>query len=590
MADTSAKKISPFRSFLSMVAEDRREVTAILVYSLLNSLLLLAVPLAAQGLVNVVVAGLFLQPLIVLTLALFFGLLFAGFLTTLRFYLVEVMKERVFARVALRVSERLPRMSHRALTESSGPELMNRFFDVINIQKSWFKLAYDGPGAVLEVIVGLCLLALYGVELWTLACAILLIGGVFVLLAGYNGLQSSIDESKQKYRVAEWLEEMARCQNTVKLNSRPTFWSEETDRRVVAFLTDRRRHFRILLRQHILYYSVAAFGLAGMLGMGGYLVIDGQLSLGQLVAAELVVWSILKATEKGIRIIDAWFDLLTGLDKVGYITGIPVDKHGANELQPSPKAAKIMLDEVTFRFSPEQPVVLDGLDLKVSEGEILTVLGAPGCGKTTLIRILAGFLRPQSGCVEIDDLDLRDIEHESLTRQVGIMTTSTELFAGTLEENVMTGRATGLHRLREVLSRTEGRSVLHRLENGTGTILPSGAQVLSASQRESILLSRAVLDRPRLLLVDEALYGYSENQRREIARKLASRPRLTTLVSTVALPELLDITDRVIVLDSGKIVEEGSPHKLAEDPKSRFSSLYPSLALYLRHSDLIGES
>ena len=273
-----------------MVYEDRREFLAVLVYSFINSLLFLAVPLAAQALVNVVVSGMYLQPLIVLTAALLFGLLFAGILTLVRFYLVEVMRERIFARVALRVAERLPRVCHRELRENNGPELMNRFFDVINIQKSWFKLAYDGPGAFLEILVGVALLGLYGTQLMGLATGIIVVGSSLFLLAGYGGLRTSLSESSQKYRVAEWLEEMVRCQDAIKINSRPSYWAEETDHRVVGFLSKRRRHFQVLMRQKFMYYVLSAVALSGMLGMGGFLVIQGQLTLGQLVAAELVIW------------------------------------------------------------------------------------------------------------------------------------------------------------------------------------------------------------------------------------------------------------------------------------------------------------
>lgn len=297
----SSHKASPFQRLLRLILEDRRELFGSIVFALLNSLLLLAVPLAAQGLVNVSAAGLAWQPLLVLALALLIGLLFAGTLTCLRYWLAEIMMERIFSRVALRVAEALPNVKRRHLWKSGGPELMNRFFDVINIEKSWFKLVYDGPGSVLEILIGLSLLWIYGFQLFFAAAAFLLLGALIVLLAGFGGLTSSIDESIQKYRVAEWLEEMVRCQDSLLMNCRPGFWAERADRRVVSYLLLRRRHFRVLLRQVSLHYFLAAVGLAGMLGMGGYLVLKGQLSLGQLVAAELVVWSLFKATEKLLR-------------------------------------------------------------------------------------------------------------------------------------------------------------------------------------------------------------------------------------------------------------------------------------------------
>lgn len=559
-----------------MVYEDRLEFSAILVYSFLNSILLLAVPLAAQGLVNVVVAGLYLQPLIVLAGALFLGLLFAGLLSVIRFYLVEVMRERIFARVALRVSERLPLVNHRALAEGNGPELMNRFFDVINVQKSWFKLAYEGPRALLEILVGLTLLALYGVELLFLGLGLLGFGLMVIVLAGYDGLRSSLSESAQKYRVAEWLEEMVRCHDAVKLNSAPDFWLKETDRRVVDFLTDRRRHFRVVLRQHMFYYALAAASLAVMLGMGGYLVLQGQLTLGQLVAAELVVWSILKATEKMMGAVESFFDLLTGLDKISYITSMPCDPPGTVQLLARQGPAALRARGLHFRFSTSLPFVFKDLNLEIRPGEIVTVLGDSGAGKSTLIRLLAGFLRPQKGSVELDGLDLREVAPDSLAENVGIVLGSGEVFAGSFYDNVVTGRDSGPVELRDLLSAIGG-SV--ELPQGVQSMLPSGGHTLSGSQRESLLLSRALLQSPGLVLFDEALYSLSECQRRELVRTFAGR---CTIVSTVPVAELVQASHRILILESGRVVEEGGPKRLAGNPGSRFFQLYPRLALSLQ--------
>lgn len=568
-----------------MVYEDRREFLAILLYSFLSSILLLAIPLAAQGLVNVVVAGLYLQPLIVLSGALFAGLFFAGLLSVIKLYLVEVMRERIFARVALRVSERLPKVSHRALAEGNGPELMNRFFDVINVQKAWFKLAYDGPGALLEILVGLGLLTLYGVELMGLGVVLLLLGALLIVAAGYNGLRSSLDESSQKYRVAEWLEEMVRCHDAVKLNSNPSFWTRETDRRVVDFLTDRRHHFRVILRQHIIYYLMAAGSLAGMLGMGGYLVLQGQLTLGQLVAAELVVWSILKATEKLTVSVEAFFDLLTGLEKISYITVMPSDPVGRSQLAADERPARVQLDRVHFRYANELPFVLKDFSLEVKPGEFVTILGEAGSGKSTLIRILAGLLRPQKGSVEIDDLDIRELAPESLGRHLGVHLGSAQVFAGSLFDNVSTGRQESSAALREVLKRTGGQGALVQLTEGIQSRLPSGGYTLSGSQRESVLLSRAVLDRPRLLLIDEAMHHLSEKQRQEFLThflKGERGERDCTVVSTAPLADLIDASDRLLLLENGRVVETGSPRLLADNPGSAFSRNYPYLSRALR--------
>ncbi len=570
---------SPLARLALMLSEDRREFASILVYSLLNSLILLVIPLAAQALVNVVVAGLYLQPLLVLTGALFGGLLFAGLLTVVRFVLVEVMRERIFARVALRVAERLPRVCHRTLSENNGPELMNRFFDVINVQKSWFKLAYDGPGAILEITVGLCLLALYGTELTILGVSLLAFGALALLIAGWGGLRTSIEESGKKYKVAEWLEDMVRCHDSMKLNSRPQYWAEEADRRVVAFLKSRRKHFRILVRQHIIYYAMGAIAVSGMLGLGGYLVVQGQLTLGQLVAAELVVWSILKASEKLLRSLEAYYDLLTGLEKVSVITSMPLEGRGVATVLPTATPARVYLDDLSFSYRPESERILKDAHLEVNPGEIITILGESNAGKTTLMKLIAGFLTPARGCVELDQVDVREFDETSLAQNVAFLSGSSDLFAGSLLENIATGRKCDLSRARSMLESFGGRSILSQ-HPGTDNKMVSGGANLSASQREILLLSRALIDSPRLLLLDDTLMALSENLRAEVVDRLLELTPRCTVISAVPLPELVAKSDRVVLLRDGTLEELGSPKDAFK--KAELKQLFPTLSLLVK--------
>lgn len=574
------KSTPPLARLVLMLKEDRREFASILVYSFLNSLILLVIPLAAQALVNVVVAGLYLQPLIILTGALMGGLVFAGLLTVVRFVLVEVMRERIFARVALRVAERLPRVCHRSLSENNGPELMNRFFDVVNVQKSWFKLAYDGPGAILEISVGLCLLALYGPELTVIGASFLLFGALTLLLAGWNGLKTSVEESGKKYRVVEWLEEMVRCHDSMKLNSRPAYWAEEADRRVVAFLKSRRRHFRVLVRQHIVYYSLAALAVSVMLGFGGYLVVQGQLTLGQLVAAELVVWSILKASEKLLRSLEAYYDLLTGLEKVSVITSMPLEARGNATILPDSAPARVLLDDLTFRYGPEAENILNGIQLEVKPGEVVTILGESNSGKTTLMKLIAGFLPPAKGCIELDQVDVREFDESSLARNLAFLSGSSDLFGGTLLENIATGRKCDLSQARSLLETFGGRSILSQFP-GTGNDMVSGGTNLSASQREILLLTRALVEKPRLLLIDDALMTLSENLRAEVVRKLRELTSKCTIISTVPLPELVAFSDRICLLEGGRIEELGTPGEALKKPRCK--ERFPTLCLLLKN-------
>lgn len=578
----SSRAGTPIRKLLDLIYEDRREFLSVLLLSAVNSVLFLTVPLVAQGLVNVVVSGLYLQPLIVLTGALLGGLLAAGLLTILRFYLVEVMRERIFARVALRVADRLPKVRHKVLVDNNGQELMNRFFDVVNVQKSWFKLAYDGPGAVLEILVGLTLLAFYGTELFGLASVFLLGGSALVLLFGYRGLTTSLVESSEKYRVAEWLEEMVKCHESMKVNCRTDFWSEEVDRRVVGFLYSRRRHFGILIRQKAVYYFLASTSLSGVLGLGGYLVVQGQLTLGQLVAAELVLWGILKASQKLIGLTESFYDLLTGLEKVGVITSMEIDQPGTAPVPLGTGGLSIVVDGLYFSYDHQGPPLLEGLDLKVEPGEFVTILGEPGSGRSTLMKILTGFLHPKAGVVELDEVDIRELSPDSLAGNVGVYSERAELFTGTVLDNVALGRRVSLHRVKEILEFCDARNLLSKLERGAESLLTGAGSKLSESEKESLLLARALVARPRLFLLDGTLGALSEGQQAHLARNLAGLKDRCSVVSTSSSPEMVSLSDKLYLVESGRLRLLGEPRALSESAWSILKAGFPNLAAALR--------
>ncbi len=576
MADSGEKTRTPFVRLIYLVIEDRRELIGIATYALLSSVLLLAIPLTAQALVNVSAAGLAVQPLIVLAGALFFGLLFAGLLTCSRYYLAEHVLQRIFCRKALKVAQKLPQVKSRHLCQSGGPELMNRFFDIMNIQKSWFKLVYDGPGAVLEILLGLGLLALYGIELFATAAFFIVVGAAAVVLMGMGGVRTSISASARKYQVAEWLEEMVRCQDALRLNSLPGFWTQEADLRIVGYLDERRRHFRVLLRQYVAHYLVTAAGLAGMLGYGGYLVLQGQLSLGQLVAAELVIWSLFKATEKLLRACAAYFALLTGLDKVGYITDLPQDSVGRTHLSQSAGGVELVVENVSYFYQAQAPA-LANVTFTVPSGQRLTILGPTGSGKSTLVRVLGGYANPETGAVELDLIDVRELSPEAKSEAIGYYSERNELFAGSVIDNVALGRGCDLHRVRELLLETGGKEALRRGEQGGYAPLSSSGSNLSEGERASVLLSRAILLSPRLLLIDGPLGQVSERTQREFVEKLFLAETRPTIVSTCPSPAMVQASDRVLILENGRIVEQGDPLQLADDPESRMRFHYPTL-------------
>lgn len=573
---------TPMERLGALLITDKHDLGILIVYTVITSLVSLAVPLAAQALVNTIAAGIFLQPLIVLSLIVLFGLLFGSVVRMLKFCIVENLQQRIFANITLRLSERIPAIKSSALNSEYMPELINRFFDVVTIQKSWSKLLLEVPTAALQVVLGLVIMAFYSPLLLAFDVIIILFIVFAVTVLGIGGLRTSIRESVLKYRVAEWLEDMGRCQSSLKTNGITHFLARRSDALVINYLRARSDHFAVLFRQALGTYLFQALASAGILAIGGWLVINRQLTLGQLVAAELIVLNVLSALEKLIRNCDTFYDLLTGLDKVGHITDLPIERSTGIELPHASEGLHIECLKLHFSYDATREI-LSEIDLEVESGQRASLVGASGAGKTTLASLVCGLQEPSHGTVEINGFDVRDLSLLSLRRQVGFVGDINEIFEGSIEENVGLGRPTVSHRdIRWALDAAQFTEDLVVLPNGINTMLVSGGRNLSRGQVQRLLIARAIAGRPNLLILDEAFTGIDEKTKLKIIDALFAKENRWTVFDISHDAEVVMRSDKVYVLSNRRISESGSPTDLAWRDQSEFSRLFPELARQIR--------
>ncbi len=565
---TTGHHLSPWTRLFRLARLDAVDLGILFAYNLVSALLVLATPLAAQALINTIAAGMFLQPVVVLTALLFAGLAVAGLLGMLQFALVELLKERLLARTALNLSQRIPYASFLVFQRAYAPELLNRFFDVLTLQKSASKLLLDCPSAALQVLVGLLLLSLYHPVL--LLYGLCLVGGMaLVLLVGWGGTSSSIRESARKYKVAAWLEELGRCQTAFKMTPGSTLPVRETDRLVVDYVRARRRHFWVLMRHWAAHYTVYTLGSAGILGLGGWLVINRGLTLGQLVAAELVVLNALRAFEKLVAALPSLYDALTALDKLSLIEELPLERRGGRSLAETGAAPVLECRKVAYSY-PDGGFSVRDLSLKLEAGGWFSLVGPNGSGKSTLLELVCGLLEPSRGLLLVEGVDVRDAELDDLRRAVVLVGQPQELFEGTVEENILVGRERSAAEVRRALELT-------RLEVGLKTPLASEGRNLARGVRQKILLARAVLDQPRLLLLDEALTSIDERDRVAIVQAMRAEP--WTVLNVTHEPWSLMASDRIFVLEEGSLAQEGSFEELIEQRDGLLARLHPELSL-----------
>lgn len=548
--------ISPPRRLRQLLAPERRDIWVVIVYGVAVGLLALVVPITTQALVNTAAFGTLLQPLLILAVLVFVALLVAGVLRALQVVVAERIQRRLFARMAIELAHRLPRARLDTWDRHRGTELINRFMDVMTIQKSTTFILLDGVTVVLQAAVGAVLLALY--HPFLVAFDVLLLGSIaFVLFGlGRGAVRTSVAESHTKYAVLGWLEELARAPLPFR-HAGATQWAlRKADQVTLSYLDAREAHFRVLFRQIVGTLVVQAVTSGLLLGLGGWLVARQQLTLGQLVAAELIVTPLVYRFARFGKYLEALYDLLAGVDKVGMLFDLPLERDGGESLPGSGPLA-VQTRRLSFAYEGAPPI-LDGVDLQLPAGSRVAILGETGSGKSSLGDVLTGLRTPSSGSVKLDGVEVRELSADVLRNCVDLVR-SRELFEGTIEENVRLGREhITPQEVREVLDAFGLLDDVLRLPEGLKTQVAGARSPLSSGQEVRVTIARAVLSRPRMLVIDQSLDELDDETSGRVMSLLLAPDAPWTLLLLTRRSALAHRCPRVLRLVGGHLVEPAS--------------------------------
>lgn len=572
-----------FLRLLGLLAQEKKNLIIFLIYASLISLLYLMIPIAAQILVNVIAAGILLQPLVLISISVLIGLLFLGFLRILQIYITEILQRKIFAQISLNIADKIPKIDQRHFSEVYAPELINRFFDTVIIQKTLTLILLEVPASALQILAGIVLMGFYSPLLFIFD-TILIFAILSIALLGHKGLSTSIDESTAKYSVAYWLEEIARCQVGFKMSGKPEYIMEEADNRILRYLDNRKKHFSILVRQFSAGFLIEAFASAGVLAIGGWLVLNGQLTLGQLVASELLILMILAALDKIIQKLESWYDLLTAIDKVSTIEKLESERENGTKAKANPNGAELVCEDIVFSYRSDRKI-FQKLNLRIESGSRVSLVGVSGSGKTSLAKLISGLYEVQEGNILFNGQTVKSLNLRSLREGIALVSDFNEIFAATVEENITLGRANiSEDDLERVLELTHMHRDLQQYEYGLETKLLSEGRNISLGQRQRILLARSLVKNPQLLILDEAFGGMDERTKLTIVKNIFDKDKPWTILNITHDAEVVSKTDYSYLLDKGQIVEHGETEKLSLDVDSAFSKLFPELCM-IKHKE-----
>lgn len=542
--DPHAAGMTPFTRLWGLLQPEKSDMFVLLAFAIIASLLTLAVPVAVESLVNTLTFSRLIQPIIVLTLLLFAFLTFSAAIRALQTYVAEIIQCRLFARVTADLAYRIPRVRYEQLHGQYMPELVNRFFDVVTVQKVTSKLLLDGLSLVLTMAVGMAVLAFYHPWLLGFDLVLLAMLGFTVFVLGRGAVATSIKESKCKYYMAAWLEDLARCPVTFKLDGGAEFALERADQLTYDYLAARKKHFRVLLRQILFSLFMQAFASAVLLGIGGYLVMIGQLTLGQLVAAELIVMVIVGGFVKLGSFLEIFYDLMASVDKLGVLFDLPIEVQEGVLHQFPAKPATVVVHDVDYSFA-DGAVALESLNLRIHSGERLALFGR---GKSVLLDLLFDLRSPNHGHLSIDGIDPRDLRPDILRRHV-VLARDLEPFQGSVAENVHLARPEIT--TNDVRDALEFVGLLHdilRLNGGLETELISSGAPLTNNQLRRLMLARAIVGRPGLLMIDGLIDALPDEEGEELMRMLGDPRQPWTLIIATNRPALRNLCTRICEL------------------------------------------
>ena len=570
-APTGASNPAPprdvLRRVISLLSRDKRDIVVLFAYAALAGMFALTLPLSVGAIVQLVQGGLILQPVVILIAYVVIGTLASGVLQVLQMGVVERIQQRVFARMALEFTFRVPRMRYETAMQEDLPETMNRLFEAVIIQKSLSKFLLDTSTALLTVMAGLILLTFYHPYFSFFGVLLLVVLSAILWFSGPRGLETSLMESKYKYKSVHWLEEVARAFHAFKFAGRSTLSIRRMDQLLGGYITYRQKHFRVLTQQTVTIVIFRTIIIGGFLILGSQLVIDRQISLGQFVASELVIVTVLVGVEKLILSMSTIYDILTSAEKAGHVSDLPLEAVGGSALPVSLRGMAVDVRAVSYRYAPGASNVLSNVSLRVAPGERVAITGYEGAGRTTLLRLVAGVLSDYDGVLLFDGQPGRILDRNRLREQMGQYLSATDLFDGTVEENISVGRpGIGLPEVQAAIDAVGLTTDIESLPQGVQTIIVQGGQRLPHGVAIKLLFAQAIAGAPRLLVIDDLFQNLQGDDRQRLVMLLTDSARPWTVVVVSHDLHLLSFMDRVIVLDEGTIRQDAPLSQLQQDP------------------------
>lgn len=550
----SNKTFSPWQRFIGLLKLEKKDFLQILYYAVFAGIVSLSLPLGIQAIVNLIQGAQISTSWIILVVLVTLGVAFVGALQLMQIRIVENIQQKIFTRASFEFTYRFPKIKMSELKDYYPPELANRFFDILTIQKGLYKLVLDFPAALVQIIFGLILLSFY--HPFFIFYGLLLVILIYLVFkfTGNAGLQTSLSESKYKYKIAHWIQEIARTLLSFKLSGRSSLALNKNDDLVSDYIDSRESHFRILRIQFIQMIGFKVLVTAGLLLIGGILVLNQQMNIGQFVAAEIIILLIINSVEKLILGLENFYDLLTALEKVGQVVDKDLEPQDLDTPFQESDHLTLQLRNLGYADDRDNKNLLEDINLTINPGEHVLINGINGSGKSTLLKIIAGIIEPTSGDFFINNKSIKGITLNHYRSLLGQSFPEETPFEGTILDNLTFGdRTVPQENIDWAVEKMGLSEFVKNQPKGLNTLLKPEGRFLSETISNKIVLARSIVRKPKVLILKEPLTKFAPEEKARIVAFLFDKSNSWSIIVASQDKTWSTYCERVLWLEDGKI-------------------------------------
>lgn len=536
---------------LKLLKLDATDIGNVYFYAILAGLISLGLPLGIQSIIGFVMAGQLSTSLILLISIVVLATFFYGFFQIRQLQITEKIKQKIFVRFSLAFEEKLNKLDVQYSRKYYLPELMNRFFDTITFQKSISKLLIDIPASSIQILLGLILLAFYH-PLFILF-GLFLIVTLYILLryTGVRGMETSLEESKNKYELVAWLEELADNIKVIRARDTSHFQSAKTNKILQEYTESRSQHFKILKVQ---YWALTLFKVIltlVMLAVGSYLLIEQLINIGQFVAAEIIIILILSAIEKMIFGLDLVYDLLTSTEKLSKVIELAEINQDTNTSKLDVAGDELIVQNLRLSTIDNDLTILNDINFTLKKGDKLFISGASGSGKSSLMYILSGMYHRYEGRYTINDIIVKNLNNVCIKQVISPYYAGTRLFEGTILENINLGNeAISSSAIFELAKQIGFHETIAQLKKAYQTKIELNQNQVPAQVQTMVALLRTFINKKPIFILENPFEELEKYNADKLAHYIKNELNEHIVIYSTQLPELkhlatktLDLTD-----------------------------------------------